>query len=71
MLNLRGVACNPPRTKNILFLWKDITLKVIVKFYVVDQRWSNMSVIEIFYYLIIKRRDTYQNRNVEECSLTH
>ena len=45
-------------------------LKVIVKFYVIDQGWSKMTVIEIFYYLIIKRRDTYPKSIVEECSLT-
>ena len=28
--------------------WKNITLKVIVKFYVVDQGWSRMTVIEYF-----------------------
>ena len=52
-------------------LWKDISLNFIVKFYVVDQGWSRMTVIEIFYYLLIKRRDTYIKRDVEECSLTH
>ena len=29
-------------------LGKDITLKVIVKFYVVDQGWSKMTIIEYF-----------------------
>ena len=30
-----------------------------------------MIVIEIFYYLIIKRRETYPKKAIEECSLTH
>ena len=47
MLNLSGGVCKQPRTKNILFL-EEITLKVIVKFYVVDQGWSKMTVIELF-----------------------
>ena len=52
-------------------LWKDTNLKVIVKLYVVDQGWPKMSVIEIFYYLIIKIRDTYSKIIVEESSLDH
>ena len=48
MLNLRGGVCNPPRTKNILSFVKDITLKVIINFYVVDQGWLKMTVIEYF-----------------------
>ena len=30
-----------------------------------------MTVIELFYYLIIKKRDTYPKKTVEECSLTY
>ena len=52
MFNLRGGVCNTHRIENILL--EDITLKIIVKFYVVDQGWSKMIVIELFYYLIIK-----------------
>ena len=29
-------------------LWKDITLKVIVKSYFVDQGWSRMTVVKYF-----------------------
>ena len=71
MLNLRGGVCKPPRTEKHFIFWEDITLKVIVKFYVVGQGWSKMTVIEIVYYLTIKIRDTYPKRTVEESSLAH
>ena len=48
MLNLRGGVCNPPRTEKHFIFEKNITLKVIVKFYVVDQGWSKMNLIEYF-----------------------
>ena len=55
MLNLRGGVCNPPKTKKYFICEKKITLKVIVKLYVVDQGWSKMTVIEYFIYLNNKK----------------
>ena len=50
ILSLKSHDYNPPRTKNILFL-KKYYFKSIVKFYVDDQGWSKMYVIEYFIYL--------------------